>query len=580
MRARPSARALAAIALLASRGGIADEGGGADDEEAGEEEGGAEWLITISVHRGLDCQDEFPFTYEVSDEESGLPSSVAPPEEGGGGGRGGCSAFDNPSTGNKENLSPFELARTEARLPWPDMGYVRTSCGGGPDAKTTSYQLDGEEGTRDADPLELAWDEQGGEDGNGAYEKVITLDFFKKPDCTQRMCLHTVDLDHDLCDAPSCKLDPEPGQTVRDQDPECQCGDLPGCGVGTGPTTSCGMCSPRFPQGFENGKCVNICMDGSAWSGGVTPAEGEEGHTGLGWVSGSSNFPSTDSHLTDLHISQRLCNDEALASVVVEWEGGRASPPPSALAALACAVLTAARLLRAACFNSLRKTGLIVLAVLITPVVLVGLRLMVGFVKSKEWLCWKPNGRCFGQRCGRIVVTVEDANAGLSKYEIKMKERKRDQEMQDKWAAHRRAEKKEEKRHEKMRATAVDAKNKAGAAVSPATEKKGPGRTTKVKISDGKEEEEKKKKMEAEKKKQEEEGQEGKAARRKEGGARQKAKEAKKEENRLRAEQRRKEAAGEKEKRPGKSRESSSRQSSSTSRKSGGHSKGRKPRGP
>mgnify|MGYP001452196749 CR=1 FL=1 len=96
---------------------------------------------------------------------------------------------------------------------------------------------------------------------------------------------------------------------------------------------------------------------------------------------------------------------------------------------------------------------------------------------------------CFGQRCGRIVVTVEDANAGLSKYEIKMKERKRDQEMQDKWAAHRRAEKKEEKRHEKMRATAVDTKNKAGAAVSPATEKKGPGRTTKVKISDGKEEE-------------------------------------------------------------------------------------------
>ena len=232
----------------------------------------------------------------------------------------------------------------------------------------------------------------------------------------------------------------------------------------------------------------------------------------------------------------------------------------------------------AACFNSLRKTGLIVLAVLITPVVLVGLRLMVGFVKNKEWLCWKPNGRCFGQRCGRIVVTVEDANAGLSKYEIKMKERKKDQEMQDKWAAHRRAEKKEEKRHEKMRTTAVDAKNKASAAVSPAAEKKGPGRTTKVKINDSKDEEEKKKE---EKKKQEEEGQEGKAARRKDGGARQKAKEAKKEENRLRAEQRRKEAAaGEKEKGPGKSRESSSRQSSSTSRKSGGHSKSRKPRGP
>ena len=34
------------------------------------------------------------------------------------------------------------------------------------------------------------------------------------------MCLHTIDLDDTMCEAPSCLLDPEPGQAIRDQDPE------------------------------------------------------------------------------------------------------------------------------------------------------------------------------------------------------------------------------------------------------------------------------------------------------------------------------------------------------------------------
>lgn len=136
--------------------------------------------------------------------------------------------------------------------------------------------------------------------------KVLTLDWFKKPDCTQKvrdlplsrldfraaqpilssfwhisatcsldphpveryligglvvvppqMCLHTVDLDDTMCEAPSCLLDPEPGQAIRDQDLECQCAGPPDCRAPD--PMSCGMCTPKYNPGQDIRHNHSIC---------------------------------------------------------------------------------------------------------------------------------------------------------------------------------------------------------------------------------------------------------------------------------------------------------------------------------
>ncbi len=437
---------LGAAALLALHGvGVADE--------AAEEEG-LEWSVTVCYHEGLDCMDEEPVCMErTSDDEDGL---------------GTCSSYTDEDSGEVVNTSPFPS----------DEGFLRIRCA---------------TDKAPAGPLPLI-------DIDGIPQKVLTLDWFKKPDCTDRMCLHTIDLDHSMCEVPQCMLDPEPGEAFRKQDEECQCADPPQCRQPA--PMSCGMCTPKYPQGWEHGKCINLCMDGSD-----------------GWIDGSANEPGTDSKLLD----PRDCNVEQLASAVVVWEG-------------------------LPCENTLRQTGLIVLSSILVPTGLVLIMLATKWVRNKELLCWKPNGRCFGKRCGRIVIVLDDPNAGLSKYEIKMKERKRDQATQQKWAQHRRTEKKDEKRHDKLRKAAFEAQDKApggktadgkkrpGAGASAVS---GGGRTTKVRPEVTAEADAGKKveaakgdagKVEAEK-----------ASRRKEGSDRQAAKEAKKEENRLRAEERRRE---------------------------------------
>lgn len=431
---------LGALALLTLHGvGVADE--------AAEEEG-AEWTVTVCYHEGLDCMDETPVCMErTSDDEGGL---------------GTCSSFTDEDTGEIVNYSPFPEAE----------GFLRIRC-------ATEKEPAG--------PLPLV-------EVDGILQKVLTLDWFKKPDCTDRMCLHTVDLDHPMCEVPQCMLDPEPGEAFRKQDEECQCADPPQCRQPA--PMSCGMCTPKYPQGWEHGKCVNLCMDGSD-----------------GWVDGSANEPGTDSKLLD----PRKCDPEQLASAVVVWEG-------------------------LPCENTLRQTGLIVLASILVPTGLVLIMLATKWVRRKELFCWKPNGRCFGKRCGRIVIVLDDPNEGLSKYEIKMKERNRDQSMQQKWAQYRRTEKKDDKRHEKLRKAAFAAQDKAaggktadgkirpGGATGAGS---GGGRTTKVRPEVTAEVDARKVdagKADAEK-----------AERRKEGSDRQAAKEAKKEENRLRAEERRRE---------------------------------------
>ena len=411
----------------------------ADEEEAAEE--APEWSVTVCYHTGLDCMDEAPLCMDrTADDEDGL---------------GTCSAFQNEDTGEIVNTSPFPS----------DEGFLRISC-------ATDKEPMG--------PLPMV-------EIDGIEQKVLTLDWFKKDDCTDRMCLHTVDLENTMCEAPSCLLELMPGQMVPDQDPECQCADPPSCRAPA--PMSCGMCTAKYPQGWENGKCINLCMDGSD-----------------GWADGSANDPGTESKL----LYPNKCNFDQLASAVVTWDG-------------------------MPCENKLRRTGLIVLSTVLVPTGCVILSIITKWIKRKEMFCWKPNGRCCGKRCGRIVITLEDPNAGLSKYEIKMKERNRNKSMDDKWAQHRRAQKKDEKRHEKLREAAFLAKNKtAGAKVAlGAAGKAGAdaagaiagaaGRSTKVRPAAPV--------VEAEK-----------SERRKQmGSERQMAKEAKKEENRLRAEERRRE---------------------------------------
>eukprot|EP01049_Picozoa_sp_SAG25_P023756 SAG25_NODE_10312_length_338_cov_1.497908_2_plen_51_part_01 len=40
-----------------------------------------------------------------------------------------------------------------------------------------------------------------------------------------------VELMNDICKSPDCKLDPPPGEALREKDPNC----------------GCGMCRPKFP---------------------------------------------------------------------------------------------------------------------------------------------------------------------------------------------------------------------------------------------------------------------------------------------------------------------------------------------
>ena len=82
-------------------------------------------------------------------------------------------------------------------------------------------------------------------DGDG--QPTIALDFFNAEDCSGKECLHVVDLTHDMCKSPDCKLPPEPGQMIREKDPEW----------------GCGMCRPKFPAGWVNGRCYDLCMDNS-----------------------------------------------------------------------------------------------------------------------------------------------------------------------------------------------------------------------------------------------------------------------------------------------------------------------------
>ena len=86
-----------------------------------------------------------------------------------------------------------------------------------------------------------------------------------------------MDLDHAMCEVPQCLLDALPGEPFREQDEECQCADPPQCRQPA--PMSCGMCTPKYPQGWEHGKCINLCMDGSD-----------------GWVDGSANEPGKPAH--------------------------------------------------------------------------------------------------------------------------------------------------------------------------------------------------------------------------------------------------------------------------------------------
>lgn len=234
---------------------------------------------------------------------------------------------------------------------------------------------------------------------------TLAVDLFEKDECKDMECLHTADDDHDICELPDCKLDPLPGQVIREQDPEC----------------ACGMCRPKFPAGWENGRCYDLCMDNS-----------DRGFT--------SSFPSVKELSTDAQSKINLCDPAQVKSAMISWEG---EP----------------------CLNELKSQGFMVLAGILIPTFCVLSCFFVKYLRKTECLCWRPNGTCFGQRCGRLVIEIEDPNAGLSKYDIKMKERERNKSNGDKWAEFRAQEKKDDKRHDKFRAAQMKREAGQGAAV-------------------------------------------------------------------------------------------------------------------
>jgi hypothetical protein len=58
---------------------------------------------------------------------------------------------------------------------------------------------------------------------------------------------------------------------------------------------------------------------------------------------------------------------------------------------------------------------------------------------------------CCGVRLGRRIIELEDKDKGLSRYEIRTRDKQKAQSTEDRWAAHRREERLREKRHARAR---------------------------------------------------------------------------------------------------------------------------------